>query len=58
MKKYTKQINQEWLSKKHHDICGNCHCGNESGETETLRQTGVGDIEICMDCYGALGYVY
>ena len=58
VEKYTKQINQKWLADKHSDMSSNCQCDNPSGDTETLRQEGAGDMEICLDCFGAIGCVY
>lgn len=36
----------------------NCRCNNPSNDTFTLTSEGAGDIEMCLDCYGALGCVY
>jgi len=36
----------------------NCRCNNPSRDTFTLVSEGAGDIEMCLDCYGALGCVY
>ena len=36
----------------------NCQCGNPSYETYVLRSEGAGDIEMCLDCFGALECVY
>lgn len=35
----------------------NCQCQSENG-TETMRSEGAGDIEVCLDCFGAKGCVY
>tara|TARA_R110002020_G_scaffold412244_1_gene621865 strand:+ start:169 stop:336 length:168 start_codon:yes stop_codon:yes gene_type:complete len=55
MKKYEKEISQDWLYEKHTE--SNCRCGQPKG-TATLRMEGCGDIEVCLECFGADGCVY
>lgn len=35
----------------------NCHCEFDD-DTFTLTSDGAGDIEMCLNCFGAKGYVY
>ena len=61
MGKYVKSISQEWLRDKHIEDF-NCNCDQPKG-TETLRPPAsdpdiCGDIEICLNCFGAIGCVY
>ncbi len=55
MSKYKKVISQDWLDEKHTQ--NNCHCDTSKG-TATLRSEGAGDIQVCLKCFGAVGFVY
>jgi hypothetical protein len=35
----------------------NCQCSSKNG-TATMRSEGAGDMQICLDCFGAKGCVY
>ena len=45
---------QNLLSENHTE--SNCRC--DGLETETMRQEGAGDMEICLICFGAKGCIY
>ena len=54
---------EQRLLHEHHTE-SNCRCDSDNsmirktGETATMISEGAGDIEICLDCFGAKGYVY
>lgn len=35
----------------------NCDCV-DTNDTSTMKSEGAGDIEICLQCFGAIGRVY
>lgn len=50
----TEHSIQKLLHENHTE--SNCQCDGE--ETATMRSEGAGDMEICLDCFGAKGCVY
>jgi len=46
---------QDLLHNNHTE--NNCKCDQPYG-TETMYSSGAGDMEICLNCFGALGCVY
>lgn len=53
---------QDILHESHTE--SNCQCDSyegeieRTGETATMRSQGAGDMQICLDCFGATGCVY